>query len=157
MTFSHADPRIQRGETAEMRKRLLQYVQSGNMNNTLISDICTSILAADVDPKEELLTLVALTLLLHELMLERIDIRTARIASPARASQSIQESTNGRLDSFIQSTIGYPQPLAPPRPSCPNSAQNSKSLLLTTNKGPRPTPERNFRNRLKVANFHPIS
>jgi len=135
------------------RQCLLRYVQMHNTTNSLILEICWSILTAHETAKEELLNLVALTILLNQVMLERVDCSSARTSSNHQTPQAIQECTNVDLDIFIWSTIGYPCPPCPPPPSEPSAmrlkqiTQNAKRSLK---KNKSPTAERNFRNHLKV-------
>jgi hypothetical protein len=142
-----------------MRQGLLQYAQSSVTGNTLISEICASILVAETTPKEELLNLIAITLLLHELSLELIDCASAGTDTDPRTSQSIRQRANDHLHLFIQSTIGYPQPSTPKPPSKTSAysspiIQNTKSRSTTSK---TPTPQRNFRNHLKVPNYYRIN
>ena len=92
---------------------LLQYVQKYNTSNCLILEICWSILTAQETPKEELLNLIALTLLLNQVMLERVDCSSARTSTNHQTPRAIQERTNADFDVFIRSTIGYPHPPGP--------------------------------------------
>lgn len=100
-----------------MRHGLLQYARSSKTGNTLISEICASILAAETPPKEELLNLIAITLVLHELTLECVGCASGGTTTDPRTSQAIRQRTNDHLHLFIESTIGYPQPSTPRPPS----------------------------------------